>query len=136
VRKELLRPNKAELLEEISSYAEQYNHTPDKRILDERDFPPSMGEGERHAIEIAIGLSRKHPDKRAVVVTDDKRARNFCRKKGVEHTGTLGLIELAKKRKLISKREALKTISRIPSTSLYIAPGVLEEAAVRVKQQE
>ena len=43
------------------------------------------GRGEKHAIALALELS-------ALVVLDDKRARNYARRIGVRLTGTLGVL--------------------------------------------
>lgn len=99
------------------------------------DIPRSLGEGEREAIGIAYALTRQPNEDIVIVVTDDKRARYICRKLGVRVTGTLGLIEFAKKNSVISKEEALELLARLPSTSLYITPELLEEAQTRVKHQ-
>ena len=101
------------------------------------DLPRSLGEGERHAIALAYALShsQERSDVVAVVVTDDKRARNTCKRLGIRVIGTLGLIEFAKKHGAISKREALELLERIPGTSLYITPELLREARTKIEQQ-
>jgi len=101
------------------------------------DIPQSLGEGERHAITLAYALEHdlEGDDIAVVVVTDDKRARNTCKRLGVKVIGTLGLVEFSKKHGVISKREALELLERIPSTSLYITPELLREARTKIEQQ-
>lgn len=99
------------------------------------DIPRSLGEGERQAIEVAYALTREPSENVVIVVTDDKRARHICKRLGVKVTGTLGLIEFAKRNDVISKEEALELLGRIPSTSLHITPELLEEAQARIRQQ-
>lgn len=101
------------------------------------DIPRSLGEGERHAIALAYTLTRELSEDNVIiiVVTDDKRARKKCRELRIRVFGTLGLIEFAKKRGVVSKEEALELLKRIPDTSLYITPELLEEALAKVRHQ-
>jgi len=102
------------------------------------DIPRSLGRGELQAIIIAYTITQERESHRNVtfVVTDDKRARNVCKKLGIKVIGTLGLIELAKKCKVISKEKAIELLNKIPSTSLYITPELLSEAQLKIKQQQ
>lgn len=65
----------------------------------------------------------------AVAVLDDLQARRCALAHGIQMTGTLGLVLLAKKRGIIPEvREALHLIT---AAGLYISPGILEEILVR-----
>uniref|UniRef100_A0A7J3YU78 DUF3368 domain-containing protein n=1 Tax=Ignisphaera aggregans TaxID=334771 RepID=A0A7J3YU78_9CREN len=99
------------------------------------DVPQSLGEGERHAIAIANAISKSGSENVTLVITDDLRARRTCMKMGIKVLGTLGLIEFAKRRGVITKEEALNLLERIPSTSLHITQEVLEEARSKIISQ-
>jgi predicted nucleic acid-binding protein len=99
------------------------------------DTPRSLGEGEREAIAIALHLA-SHSSAIPFVVTNDKRARATCRRLGIKVIGTLGLIELAKKNNVITKREALALLDRIPQTSLYATQQIIKEAKDKIRTQK
>jgi predicted nucleic acid-binding protein len=71
-----------------------------------------------------------------IVITDDKKARKTCEKLKINALGTLGLVELLKKHKIISRKEALALIQKIPNTSLYITPQLLEKAQHKIETQK
>ena len=98
------------------------------------EVPRSLGEGELEAIGVALSLAGTHQAE-PIVVTDDKKARRACRRLGLQVIGTLGLVELAKKHGVIAKDEALELMDRIPETSLYATPQILEEAKTKIEQQ-
>jgi len=101
------------------------------------DIPRSLGKGELHAIAIAYSLIQEQKLDRNVVfvVTDDKRARKTCEKLEIRVVGTLGIIELAKKCRVISKEKAIELLSKIPNTSLYIIPEKLNEVQLKIERQ-
>ena len=107
-------------------------------VLTPKNRPPllaGLGEGEREAIQLALELTNKGYN--VILVVDDEKARRKARKLGLRITGTLGLIELAKKTGIISKMEALNIVrDEIPETSLYITEEVLEQAMERIEKQK
>ena len=99
------------------------------------DIPRRLGRGELEAIAIAYKLARLSGVS-AIVLTDDKIARNKCKRIGVKTHGTLGLIELAKRCGIIAKERALQMLDEIPvKTHLYITRDSLEEARGRIQRQ-
>jgi predicted nucleic acid-binding protein len=68
-------------------------------------------------------------------VTDDLEARRVCERLGIRVVGTLGLIELLKKCKAITKEKALEMLQRISSTSLRITQKLLNEAHRKISTQ-
>jgi len=101
------------------------------------EIPRRLGEGELHAIALAYTLTQQLSKNNVttIVVTDDKQARKKCEKLGIKVFETLGLIEFAKKHRVISKEKALEILEKIPSTSLYTTQELLKEAQTKIKQQ-
>jgi predicted nucleic acid-binding protein len=82
-----------------------------------------LGKGESSVISLTLNQAG------AVAVLDDLQARRCALAHGIQMTGTLGLVLLAKKRGIIPEvREALHLIT---AAGLYISPGILEEILVR-----
>ena len=109
--------------------------------IKQTDLPPhlssaleGLGEGEKEAITIAYLLAAKGVN--CTVVTDDKKARKTCKKLKVKATGTLGIIEHLKISRIITKKEALKALAKIPQTSLYITPDITEKAEQKIQSQQ
>jgi predicted nucleic acid-binding protein len=94
----------------------------------------SLGEGERSTILTAYTLILQGKNN-VVVVTDDLEARRVCERLGIRVVGTLGLIELLKKCKAITKEKALEMLQRISSTSLRITQKLLNEAHKKISMQ-
>ena len=95
-----------------------------------------LGRGEKEVIEIVYGIARKMNRVQAIAITDDLVARKRCKRIGIPVMGILGLIEFAKRRKVITKNQALKIIDSIPSTSLYITQELLVQVRERMEKQK
>lgn len=66
----------------------------------------AIDEGERQAISLAISVGSE-----ALLILDDKAGRTVAKQLGVRVTGTVGLLLLAKERKLIAPvTECLKAL--------------------------
>ena len=68
------------------------------------------------------------------MVTDDRQARRRCEEIGLNVKGTLGLMKLAVKHKILDKNKAIKLIRRVQSTSLYITRDLIEKAIEQIKR--
>ncbi len=76
--------------------------------------------GEAEAIALAIEADAD------IVVLDDKKARSIARRLGLKIIGTMGILILAKKQKLIDDIEA--EINRLLQTSFYLSQDVITKA--------
>ena len=94
-----------------------------------------LGNGEREAIEIAYSIIHEGECDKVIVVTDDFTARQRCKRLGIPVMGTLGLIDFAKRRRIITKNRALEIIDSIPSTSLYITQELLRQVKEKIMHQ-
>jgi predicted nucleic acid-binding protein len=94
-------------------------------------IPPSitswdLGEGESSVLSFAL----KNPDFWAVI--DDREARRCAASLGCHHTGTVGIILLAKRRGIIpSVREALK---RLQIAGLWLSETFIKEVCRKVNE--
>ncbi|MEM1605311.1 MAG: hypothetical protein QXW41_03620 [Fervidicoccaceae archaeon] len=126
-----------EELKRSSISIDQYNEAYQVMVFNANDMeinlPQGLGEGEKEAILIALSLMKLS---NVIVITDDKKARKTCEKLKINVLGTLGLVELLKKHKIISRKEALALIQKIPNTSLYITPQLLEKAQHKIETQK
>lgn len=61
-----------------------------------------------------------------IVILDDKKARSIARRLGLKIIGTVGILVLAKKQKLIDNIEA--EINRLLQTSFYLSHDVITKA--------
>lgn len=107
-----------------------------KKFSDERvatHLPEGLGEGEKEAILLALSMKSTG---RVIVITDDLKARKTCERLSIEVLGSLGLIELLKRYKVISKNEALTLIEKTESTSLRIKTELLHRARYKIETQE
>ncbi len=95
-------------------------------------LPRRLGKGETGAISLSLELRRQHVD--VTAVTDDRVAREVCRRLGISCTGSLGLIKLVKKLGILSRDAALSLLNRIPSTNLYVTPQLLEAVAGEIRR--
>jgi predicted nucleic acid-binding protein len=96
-------------------------------------LPEGLGEGEKEAILLALSMKSAG---RVIVITDDLKARKTCKRLSIEVLGSLGLIELLKRYKVISKDEALTLIEKTLSTSLRIKIELLHRARYKIETQE
>ncbi len=96
-------------------------------------LPEGLGEGEKEAILLALSMKSAG---RVIVITDDLKARKTCKRLSIEVLGSLGLIELLKRYKVISKDEALTLIEKTLSTSLRITTELLHRGRYKIETQE
>jgi predicted nucleic acid-binding protein len=73
-----------------------------QEILAVNDLPRSLGAGE--AESIAVGLRRP----KTPLLTNDKRARNFCRERGIACLDLPGILRAFWTRKVLSKKKVTK----------------------------
>jgi predicted nucleic acid-binding protein len=66
----------------------------------------TLGLGERYTI--AIGISKKY-----LIATDDLKPRKVAKELGLDMIGTLGILRLAYRRKLIDKAELRKLVEKL-----------------------
>jgi len=95
-----------------------------------------LGAGEQAVISIAKTLAQNSADTAVIAVSDDKRARKVCKEVGIECMGTLGLIELMKKNRIITKAKAITTIRAVEKTSLYVTKHLIDEVITKIQNQE
>jgi len=62
-------------------------------------LPEGLGEGEKKAILLTLSMKNAS---RVIVIIDDLKARKTCKRLSIEVLGTLGLIELLKRYKLMA----------------------------------
>jgi predicted nucleic acid-binding protein len=98
--------------------------TPQVKIVSDITVPASitswdLGEGESSVLSFTL----EHPNYWAVI--DDREARRCAMTLGCRHTGTVGVIVLAKRRKIIpSVRECL---NKLQSAGLWLSEGFIDE---------
>jgi predicted nucleic acid-binding protein len=66
---------------------------------DATQLPEGLGEGEKKAILLTLSMKNAS---RVIVIIDDLKARKTCKRLSIEVLGTLGLIELLKRYKLMA----------------------------------
>ncbi|MCD6488284.1 MAG: DUF3368 domain-containing protein [Desulfurococcales archaeon] len=76
--------------------------------------------GEAEAITLAIETNAD------ILILDDKKARSIARRLGLKIIGTMGILVLAKKQKLIDDIET--EINRLLQTSFYLSRDVITKA--------
>ena len=91
-------------------------------------IPPSteLSLADRSAIAIASKLQ-------ALLLMDDRRARKAATDLGVRTIGTLGILEAAAAKNLISLHDAL---TRLRSTNIYISEALIAQALDRHAQRD
>lgn len=71
---------------------------------------------------------------RATICVDDSRAVKVAEVLGLKHIGTLGVILLSVKRKLLDKKRAEQTVLSLPERGFYVDAGLLSEFLKRLKK--
>lgn len=87
-------------------------------------------------LSIAGSLAQNSADAVVIAISDDKRARKVCEEAGIECMGTLGLIELMKKKRIITKEKAMATVRDIEKTSLYVTKYLINNIITKIQNQE
>ena len=83
----------------------------------EKLLPPKLDKGERATIALAIELGA------TLILMDDRAAVDEARQRGIQVTGTLGVLVLAAQRGLIDLGAAF---SRLKATNFRYPPALLE----------
>ena len=73
-----------------------------------------------------LDLLRKLFTNADILILDDKKARSIARRLGLKIIGTMGILVLAKKQKLIDDIET--EINRLLQTSFYLSRDVITKA--------
>ena len=94
----------------------------------------SIGPGESEVIELTQQLINEGLE--AMAVLDDKKARSIAVRLGLPITGTLGLIELAKKEHIINKTEAISLVKEISHTSFYATQHLKSLVIEKMQSQD
>lgn len=87
-----------------------------------------LGPGESECIALAV---EKKAD---LFVTDDKKAKSYAKKIGVNVIGTLGLIVQAAGESILTPEEAIKTIERLKEIDFRLSDVVIEQAISLVQK--
>lgn len=88
---------------------------------------PTLGKGEKESIVLA-------KEQKAALITDDSRAREEARKRGVKLISSLDLLQEAKRRTIIS--EVKKYLDELIAGGFYISSEVYEEVLIRAGEEE
>jgi len=91
-----------------------------------------LGYGELGALILAYRLRGKE---KAIVITDDEKARKTCQKLNIKVRGTVGLIKIAFEHDIISKEQAINLINKIRETSLYITDQIISQAIRQIEKE-
>ena len=95
-----------------------------------------LGKGEASVIRFSIKFIENKIYNLVIAVSDDKKARSTCDKLGIRCLGTLGIIELLKLNKIISKLDAIKIIDFIYNySSLYMTRSLRNKIISKIKNQ-
>ncbi len=131
---DLIVPNKV-LLEYGGELPDYFTIVKNKCNFDILDYP-GLGPGEISVICLVKELVRQQSYEHVIAVSDDKKARNTCERLQIECTGTLGIVELLKISKIISKEQAIQFISNIFSnSSLYLSNSVKRKVINQIRNQ-
>lgn len=91
------------------------------------EFPPRLGAGERAAIGLAQAT------RASVLLLDDRAAIAEARARGLEVTGTLGVLVRAAQLGLIDLRSAF---ARLKATNFRYRPQLLDALLARHEQEQ
>ena len=72
---------------------------------------------------------------KAIVITDDEKARKTCQKLNIKVRGTVGLIKIAFEHNIISKEQAINLINKIREISLYITDQIISQAIRQIEKE-
>ena len=98
------------------------------KLLVESLYNP-LGRGEAEVIVSAVETNAD------IVGLDDKIARNKARQFGLNVIGTLGILGLALKNKIISEREFLSLIARLRKTDFRISNYIIKEFLKKMEEK-
>ena len=84
-----------------------------------RRFSPSLGNGEREAIQLALEAAG------SLLIMDDRLARRQARRWGLAFIGTARMLLLAEQRSVIEDAEAV--VQRLTAAGYRIPPRILQE---------
>jgi len=87
---------------------------------------PEISRADGEGIALALELD-------AVLLMDDRRARAAARRRGVVTIGTLGILEVAAAKELISLPEA---IGHLRNTNMFMAESLLADALARDRRRK
>lgn len=90
------------------------------KVHKSKDINDILGAGESSTLALALML-------RQPLIIDDKKASFLADTLGLECHGTLYIILLALKKKIINKREAIDIVNLLISNKLYLSSDVLSE---------
>ena len=118
VVKELMHPRTPKAVREWMQSPPEWVEARNPRALDPTLETSKLGLGEIHAISLAVELHA------ALLLADDKDARIAARERGLTVTGTLGILKLAAKQKLI---DLSSVISDLRKTNLRMPESTIQE---------
>lgn len=90
------------------------------KVRKSKEINDILGAGESSTLGLALTLKRP-------LIIDDKKASFLANTLGIECHGTLYVILLALKKKIINKREAIDIVNLLISNKLYLSSEVLSE---------
>jgi predicted nucleic acid-binding protein len=78
----------------------------------EQTMPQILGSGERTSLAIAF-------NRRAAIATDDALARRVARNLGISTTGTIGILQRAVQREILSNKQAQRALDEMIAAGYY-----------------
>ncbi len=116
VRKELSEPRTPALVRTWLASSPPWLQSGPAPVTDGQ-LPPKLGKGERGAIAVAMALGA------SLVLMDDRAGVEEARSRGLQVTGTLGVLLLAARRDLIDLEASLTQLKR---TNFRYSPALLD----------
>jgi predicted nucleic acid-binding protein len=98
----------------------------DTAAIDDDPALNTLDPGERSAIALGISL------KADLILIDERKGSLAAARKGFETTGTLGILDLAAKRKLIDLRDA---IERLKQTNFRYRKDIIDSLLAQFKER-
>ncbi len=105
VYKELSHPSAPRMIREWAAATPEWAEVVPVDAIDDAALQ-TLGAGERAAITLALSL---HAD---LILIDERKGTNVALRKGFEVTGTLGILQLAARRKLVNLADAFAHLKR------------------------
>ena len=87
-----------------------------------------LGFGEAECIALAV------EQKASLIITDDKKAKNYAKRIGINVIGTLGLIVQAVNERVLTPEEGIKTIERLKEINFRLNDTVIAQAISRINK--